>query len=304
MNVEPLGNIGEVSNKGFELSLDVNDTALNGALKWSVFGIYSYNKNEVLSYGTRIDPYEHTGINLNSRSILYTDAGQPWRSFLIYNTDGIFRSQDEIDAYTWENPETGVVNKIQPNAKPGDLKFVDTNNDGKINDADRTFHGSYAPTSTYSFGGTVNFKGFDLSIMFQGVAGNYVYNGLKQMGMNGRNDFGNLLTDVLQTWDYDNAGSKYPRLGLAEDRNGNYDKFSDIFLEKGDYLRLKNVTLGYTLPENLFKGMPHVRVYFSADNLLTITKYSGIDPECGNFGVDRGLYPLTRMFTFGANVKF
>lgn len=303
VNAEPLGNIGKVSNKGFELSLDYNGSAADGALKYSVWGMYSYNKNEVLSYGNRIDPYEHEAINLDNRSILYTDAGQPWRSFLIYETAGIFRNQTEIDNYTWTDPETGATNQVQPAAKVGDLKFVDTNNDGIISDADRTFHGSYAPTSTYSFGGSINFKGIDFSIMFQGVAGNYIYNGLKQIAMNGRNDFGNLVTDVLQTWDYDNAGSKYPRLGIAEDVNGNYSKFSDIFLEKGDYLRLKNITLGYTLP-TFFQGMPSLRLYFSADNLLTFTKYSGIDPECGNFGVDRGLYPLTRMYTFGLNLNF
>lgn len=257
----------------------------------------------MLSYGTRIDPYEHTRIQLNNKSLIYTDAGQPWRSFRLYQTDGIFRSQEEIDDYTWTDPETAATNIIQPNAKPGDLKYVDTNNDGQITESDRVFMGSYAPTSTYSFGASVAFKGFDLSIMFQGVAGNYVYNGLKQLGMTGRNDLGNLVTDVLDTWDFNNESSRYPRLGIAEDVNGNYDKFSDIFLEKGDYLRLKNVTLGYSIPK-FVKNMPHVRVYFSADNLLTFTKYSGIDPECGNFGVDRGLYPLTRMFTFGANINF
>lgn len=303
VDAEPLGNVGEVSNKGFELSLELNDSVLNGELKYSVWGMYSYNKNKVLSYGTRIDPYEHDGIQLNNKSLIYTDAGQPWRSFRLYQTDGIFRSQEEIDDYTWTDPETAATNIVQPLAKPGDLKFVDTNNDGQITDSDRVFMGSYAPTSTYSFGASVAFKGFDLSIMFQGVAGNYVYNGLKQLGMTGRYALGNLVTDVLDTWDYNPENSAYPRLGIAEDENGNYDRFSDIFLEKGNYLRLKNVTLGYSIPK-FVKSMPHIRVYFSADNLLTFTKYSGIDPECGNFGVDRGLYPLTRMFTFGANINF
>lgn len=137
----------------------------------------------------------------------------------------------------------------------GDLKFVDTNGDGVITDDDRVLTGCYTPKQTYSFGGSFDWKGFDFSFMFQGVAGNYIYNGTKQMAMNGRADMGNLISDVYDTWDFNPSGSKYPRLGLVDDNNGNYVKFSDVFLEKGDYLRLKNITLGYTLPKHVTR--PH-----------------------------------------------
>lgn len=168
----------------------------------------------------------------------------------------------------------------------GDLKFIDTNGDGVITDADKVLTGCYTPKQTFSFGASLDWKGFDFSFMFQGVAGNYIYNGTKQMGMNGHGgDFGNLIEDVFDTWDFNPSGSKYPRLGLAEDNNGNYTKFSDAFLEKGDYLRLKNITLGYTLPKHIARhiGLTNgsLRVYVSIDNVATITGYSGIDPEVG-----------------------
>lgn len=144
--------------------------------------------------------------------------------------------------------------------------------------------------------------------MFQGVAGNYIYNGTKQMAMNGRADMGNLISDVYDTWDFNPSGSKYPRLGLVDDNNGNYVKFSDVFLEKGDYLRLKNITLGYTLPKHVTRHIGlekgSLRVYMSIDNVATITGYSGIDPEVGNYGIDSGVYPVSRFFNFGVNVNF
>ncbi len=300
----PFGNMGDVLNRGWEVSLSYNGSAANGALNYSVWGMFSHNKNKVISYGTRLEPVRHDTPNLSSTSILYSDAGQPWYSFLLYKTDGIFRSQDEIDNYTWTDPETGASSIVMPSAKVGDLKFVDTNNDGRITDDDKIFMGSYAPVNTFSFGGSINWKGIDFSIMFQGVSGNKIYNGLKQIAMRGGNaGYGNMTTDVLDTWDFNPQSSKYPRLGIAEDTNGNYVLFSDLFLEKGDYLRLKNITLGYTLPIKS-KYIPKIRFYGSIDNVCTITGYTGVDPECGNYGVDRGVYPVTRLFNFGVNINF
>ena len=307
LNESPMGNVGNVINRGWEFSVAYNGTAANGQLSYNVYGNYSYNKGFVENYGTREGPVRHDNPNLMSSSLLYSEAGQPWYSYLVYEAAGIFRSQDEIDSYTWTNPETGATSLVMPDAKVGDLKFADRNNDGVINDDDRYFAGSYAPVHTFSFGGSLNWKGLDFSIMFQGVAGNYIYNGMKMMGLRGGNSgdgTGNMTVDALDTWDFNPAGSAYPRLEVGSSTsNGNYSKFSDLFIEKGDYLRLKNITLGYSLPK-FGKHMPGIRIYASIDNVCTITGYSGIDPEVGNYGIDRGVYPLSRFYNFGINLNF
>ena len=308
VTTSPMGNMGRVTNKGWEFSVAYRNTAAQGKLNYSVWGNFSTNKSNVEEYGSQ-PLVRHENPNINSQSILYSGVGHPWYSYNIYRTDGIFRSQEEIDRYVSKNAETGEVMQVQPNAKVGDLKFIDTNGDGVITDADKVLTGCYTPKQTFSFGASLDWKGFDFSFMFQGVAGNYIYNGTKQMGMNGHgSDYGNLIEDVFDTWDFNPSGSKYPRLGLAEDNNGNYTKFSDAFLEKGDYLRLKNITLGYTLPKHIARhiGLTNgsLRVYVSIDNVATITGYSGIDPEVGNYGLDAGIYPSSRFFNFGVNLNF
>ena len=308
VTTSPMGNMGRVTNKGWEFSVTYHNTAAQGKLNYNVWGSFSTNKSNVEEYGSQ-PLVRHDNPNINSTAILYSGVGHPWYSYYIYRTDGIFRSQEEIDRYVSKNAETGEVMQVQPNAKVGDLKFIDTNGDGVITDADKVLTGCYTPKQTFSFGASLDWKGFDFSFMFQGVAGNYIYNGTKQMGMNGHgSDYGNLIEDVFNTWDFNPSGSKYPRLGLAEDNNGNYTKFSDAFLEKGDYLRLKNITLGYTLPKHIARyiGLTNgsLRVYVSIDNVATITGYSGIDPEVGNYGLDAGIYPSSRFFNFGVNLNF
>lgn len=197
-----MGNMGNVLNKGWEFSVNYNGSAAQGKLTYNVWGNFSTNKGYVREYGVRQGAVMHTSPNLNSNPILYSDAGQPWYSFMVYRTAGIFRSQDEINKYIYKNPETGEAKLLMPDAKVGDLIFIDTNNDGVINDDDKTFAGSYTPKNTFSFGGSLNWKGFDFSFFFQGVTGNKVYNGLKQMAMNGRNDYGNLISDVYNSWDF------------------------------------------------------------------------------------------------------
>lgn len=306
----PMGNMGNVLNKGWEFSINYKGSAAQGKFNYNVWGMFSTNKGYVREYGVRQGSVMHQNPNLNSTPILYSDAGQPWYSFKLFRTAGIFRSQDEISKYVYKNPETGEAKLLMPDAKVGDLIFVDVNGDGVISDDDLDFVGSYTPKNTFSFGGSFDWKGFDFSFFFQGVTGNKIYNGMKQMAMNGRQQYGNLTTDVLDTWDFNPEHSAHPRLGLTRngDTNGNYIRFSDHFLEKGDYLRLKNVTLGYTLPGSvsryigLDKGS--LRVYVSVDNLWTITGYTGVDPEVGNYGIDRGVYPVSRFFNFGVNINF
>lgn len=304
----PRGNMGNVLNKGWEFSVNYTGSAAHGKLNYNVWGSFSTNKGYVREYGIRQGYVPHQQPNLNSNQILYSNAGDPWYSFRVYRTAGIFRSADDVNKYIYKSPATGEAKLLMPDAKPGDLIYVDTNNDGVINDEDQVLSGSYAPKNTFSFGGSLNWKGLDLSFMLQGVTGNKIYNGMKQMSMNARDDYGNLSTEVLDTWDFNPSGSRYPRLGLTTDANGNYTKFTDIFLEKGDYLRMKNITLGYTLPKTVGRAIglqsTSIRLYVSIDNAFTITGYDGIDPEVGNYGIDRGVYPVSRLYNFGVNINF
>lgn len=300
---EPYGNVGKVLNKGWEFTLNYDKKF--GDWRINAFGNLSTLKSEVLDLGTRdfiVDDWVIDGM-LPVRSAV----GQPWQSFYLIQTDGLFRSQAEIDAYTYTNPETGESTLIQPYAKPGDLKFVDLNNDGVINDDDKTYMGSYLPTLTYSFGGQMGYKGLDLSVMFQGIHGNKIFNGFKKMGLVGRQSGNNMLASVLDSYNF-NPNSDIPRLSIKEDVNGNFGTASDFFLEDGSYLRLKNVTLGYRLSKETMSKLhlpnSSIRLYMSGENLLTFTKYSGIDPEVGGIGIDGGRYPISRTFTFGINLNF
>jgi TonB-linked SusC/RagA family outer membrane protein len=295
--VDPRGNVGKVLNTGWEFSANYHKTISD--IKFTLYGNASTVRSEVLDLSPR-DVMNHS-LQLQSA------VGQPWYAYSLIPTDGIFQSYDEIRNYTYTDTRTGETNLIQPKARPGDIKFVDYNNDGKINNDDRKFMGSYLPSLTYAFGGTVEYKGFDFSIYFQGVAGVKIYNYFRQNAYLNGAAGSNMFTDVLNAWNY-NTQSGNPRISWLDDNNQNYSNASDYYLENGDYLRLKNVTLGYTLPKKLLQGIgmndAGIRLYVSAENLLTFTKYSGFDPEVGNHGVDGGVYPVARTFIVGLNVNF
>ncbi|MDR3185118.1 MAG: TonB-dependent receptor [Prevotellaceae bacterium] len=294
---EPRGNVGKVLNTGWEFSANYHKTI--GDIKFTVYGNAGTVHSEVLDLSPR-DLMDH---DLRLRSAV----GQPWYAYSLIPTDGIFQSYDEIRNHTYTNPQTAATNLIQPNARPGDIKFVDYNNDGKITNDDRKFMGSYLPSLTYAFGGTVEYKGFDFSIYFQGVAGVKIYNYFRQNAYLNGAAGSNMFTDVLNAWNY-NTQSGNPRISWLDDNNQNYSNASDYYLEDGDYLRLKNVTLGYTLPKAWLRGAgmnnAGIRLYVGAENLFTFTKYTGFDPEVGNHGVDGGVYPVARTFIVGLNVNF
>ncbi|GHT21318.1 SusC/RagA family TonB-linked outer membrane protein [Bacteroidia bacterium] len=296
----PKGNLGRVSNKGLEFSVGYNKKF--GEVDVNFAGNVSSVKSEVLEFYDG-NVYSHGDFGNSGITPLRSQQGQPWWSYQLVKTAGIFQSQAEVDAYTGVN-DKGETVKIQPNAHRGDLKFVDANNDGIINDADRQFMGSYLPELTYSFGGGLEWKGIDCNIFFQGISSVKIFNGMKKLGYTGNNKGSYFLADALGSWNSTtNRNSQIPMLPLFEDPNGNYSTASDFFLEDGSYLRLKNVTVGYTLPQSL-TGKVKLRVYASGENLLTFTDYSGFDPEVGGHGIDAGTYPVARAFNFGLNINF
>jgi TonB-linked SusC/RagA family outer membrane protein len=294
---DPRGNVGKVLNTGWEFSVNYRKTI--GDVKFNVYGNAATVRGEVQDLSPR-ELMEHS---LQLRSAV----GQPWYAYALIPTEGIFQSYEEVNNYTHTNPQTGETVLIQPDARPGDIKFTDYNNDGKINNDDRKFMGSYLPELTYAFGGTVEYKGFDFSVFLQGVAGVKIYNLFRQNAYLNGAAGSNMFTDILDAWNY-NAQSGNPRISWLDDNNHNYSNASDYYMENGDYLRLKNLTLGYTLPQSLLRDTAMdgtaIRLYLSAENLLTFTKYTGFDPEVGNHGVDGGVYPIARTFILGFNVNF
>jgi TonB-linked SusC/RagA family outer membrane protein len=290
----PLINQGEISNKGFELAANWSNKV--GDFTYSIGGNLATLKNEV----TYIDQdpaafWTHTDAWRGTITPFRSTVGQPYYSYWLVKTDGIFQSAAEVTAHS----KDGVL--IQKDAKPGDLRFVDENKDGKINDKDRVYMGNAFPKMTYGFTANVNWKNWDMSVFFQGVTGVKLFNAFKESTLNGAEQGYNRWDKILDAWSPTNTGSNIPRIS-ASDPNGNFGTISDWYLEKGNYLRLKNLTIGYT-----FKKLPSdckLRVYFSGENLLTFTKYSGMDPEVGGFGLDGGKYPVSRIISFGARLNF
>jgi len=246
----------------------------------------------------RTSPTSRTQLFQSMGAVTRTQAGQSYNSFYGYQTAGIFQTQAEINSYT--NSTGGL---IQPNAKPGDFRWVDTDGDGKISDLDKTFLGSSIPK--YTFGLTINldYKNFDFMAFASGAAGNKIFQGLRRLDISNSN----WQTVAMSRWTGEGTSNTYPRL-TSNDTNGNFGNMSDFYLEKGDYIRLKVVQFGYTLPNSIVSKISatKLRFYLSAENLLTLTKYTGYDPEIGGgvFGIDKGVYPQARSFMLGVQLQF
>jgi TonB-linked SusC/RagA family outer membrane protein len=298
-------NQGEIRNSGIELIASWNDS-VNKDFNYHISGNFSYNKNSVLSTGV-VDNQGNAGKWTGGGDfrlvpwIYQSEAGQPLNSFYVIKTAGIFQSDAEAAAYTKDGQ------RIQPNAVAGDLKFVDANNDGKIDDNDRQYVGSAMPKFTFALSGGIEWKGFTVDMMFQGVAGNKIAYVGKQMILSDVEGNFNRSAEILNAWSPSNTGSKIPRLS-KNDPNGNFSTPSDYYIEDGSYLRLKNLTIGYDLT-NVLRKAPHfagrnstLRVYVSGENLFTITKYSGMDPEMG--GYDTIKYPVSRVFAVGIKLNY
>ena len=294
---DPWDNVADMKNTGVELELGYHKRL--GQFNFSVNANGSYLKNTV-TYVSADTNFIGGGAGFQSMgTVTRVQVGHAYNSFWGYKTLGIFQNEQQILDY---KNKGGAP--IQPNARPGDFKWADLDGDGKISDGDfdKTFLGSSIPKYTFGFTINVDYKGFDLMAFAQGVAGNKIFQGLRRLDIL----TSNYSTKALGRWTGENTSTTFPRL-TDSDPNGNFSRLSDFYLESGDYLRFKVVQLGYTLPNRLFNkiAVSRLRVYVSAENLFTLTKYTGYDPEVGGgvYGIDKGQYPQARSFIGGIQIS-
>lgn len=295
-NSGPIGNIADLSNKGFELELGYNKKLGDFSFKVAANGSLLNNNIDFLG-----DDKEFLGgqtVTPQGLEVTRTKVGHAIGSFYGFRSDGLFQNQQQITDY--KNSAGGM---IQPGAKPGDIKFRDLNGDGIISDNDREIIGDPTPDFTYGLTLSANYKGFDMVVLGQGIAGNQIFNALRRFDL----PTANYTTAILNRWVGEGTSNVTPRLTLQDD-NKNYSRVSSLFIEDGSYFRIKVLQIGYTLPTTLVKkaGLNKIRFYAMANNLVTFTKYKGYDPEIGggSYGVDRGFYPQARTFFAGINVGF
>ena len=280
-------NAGKVRNQDIEMSLHTIN--LTGELGWETNLTATYNKNKIKDLNSDV-PYYINQINNSYVTMLAKDY--PINVFYGYVTDGIFQNQSEVNTHA-----------VQPGAEPGDIRFRDLNNDGVINDSDRTVIGNPNPSWLFSMNNSLSYKGFELSVFLQGIAGNKIYNA-NNIDNTGMAAAYNQTTDVLKRWQGEGTSNSMPR-AVFGDPNQN-TRVSDRFVENGSYLRLKNITLSYTFPKQWLQKaqIENARLSLSCENVATITGYSGFDPEVGINGIDQNRYPISRTFSLGLNFNF
>jgi hypothetical protein len=273
-----------MENKGVELELGYQKKL--GAINLNIRGNVSHVVNKVTYLG-QDKAYLEGGATLQSSTyaLTRTAVGQPFGSFYGFRSLGIFQNQNEVNAYVGKDGS-----RIIPTAVPGDFRWADTNDDGRITEADRAFIGSPTPELSYGFTANASWRNFDLLIFGQGVGGNQIFQGLRRIDLS----TANWQTSVLDRWTSEGTSNTYPRL-TVRDPNKNIANPSDFHLERGNYFRIKTLQLGYALDKALISkiGLKTVRVYVSSNNLITFTKYTGYDPEIGgsSYGIDRIIYP-------------
>jgi TonB-linked SusC/RagA family outer membrane protein len=299
-------NIGKIQNRGFETSVryfgdPTEDFSFDVGINFATID------NEVLELVDGVDIVQGF---YRQGAITLTEAGGPVGAFYGWRTDGLFQSQDEIDDADARDGDASTP--YQSGARPGDVRFQDLDGDGVITDDDRTFIGNPTPDFIYGFTSNLSFKGIDLNVFVQGTYGNEIFAAYKYY-TEGAGLF-NLSTEALGRWTGPGTSQDMPRL-TASDPNQN-TRISDRYVEDGSYLRLKNVQLGYTLPQGVLDALGPVkslRVYVGAQNLLTLTGYDGYTPEIGvgdddaatlDRGIDRAVYPQPRIYTVGARLSF
>jgi TonB-dependent starch-binding outer membrane protein SusC len=309
-NPSPIINAGTIRNSGIELDLKYLNTS--GELKYSIGASASYLMNKVLEMPDDVIPYEGVTIGSGASSGIVNrfEVGQPVWYFWGYETDGFFENSDAILHYTGANDSL-----LQPDAIPGDVKFVDTNNDGVIDQNDKVNLGKPLPTWTYGFTMNLSYKIFDFSAVLSAATGNSVYNASIRPGQ-GRNN--RTMNFYDNRWLPDNTDAAWFRPTVIDD-NKNFRE-SDLFVENGSYLKLRNLQIGITIPSKItrYLRIEKLRIYASASNLLTLTNYSGGDPEIGrtpglqngsgdawkSIGIDRGFYSTAKTYIGGISVTF
>jgi outer membrane receptor protein involved in Fe transport len=296
-NDAPYANVGSVRNKGVELSVNWKHTINDFRYSFGVNG--SYNKNEMIEIGNEENVLPGASWAI-AGMVTRAEEGLPIGYFWGYKTDGVFQNKAEVFQHLAPNG-----NMLQPNAVPGDVRFVDFNGDGVINSDDRTIIGNPTPDWTLGINGSAEYKQFDFSFLFTGAFGHEIFNGSQRQDLR----YTNRTTAILDRWTGEGTSDTDPRYTWI-DVNNNY-RVSDLYIESGSYVRLKNIQLGYSLSKNIVDKIKVQawRFYISAENLVTITKYTGADPEIGamgaiDIGIDRGVYPQARTFRFGTSITF
>lgn len=291
----PFRNVGEVENKGLEIELNWQD--VKGDFTYGIGANASFVKNKVIKLvdGNFLASGYYGRPN---QELSRTFEGHPIATFYGWKADGLFQTQADIDGHA-----------TQPGAVPGDVRFVDIDNNGVINDEDRTIIGSPHPDMTYGLNLNVGYKGFDFTAFFLGAAGVEIFNADRMQGLDASYPF-NLYSEILDRWNGPGTSNTIPRVSTL--RTNLNHRTSDMFIESGDYFRLKNLTLGYSLPTEYIEkiDLSRLRLYVTAQNLFTITGYSGLDPELGltegnlQQNVDFAQFPQPRTFLLGINVSF
>lgn len=293
---KPLGNVGDMDNSGWEFELGYKWRV--GDANFAVKGNATYLHNKLVNLGNDTGYMDLDGIQGYAGGGTRGSNGQPFPYFFGYKTNGVFQNMDEVKAYTNADGQM-----IMPTAVAGDTRFVDVNGDGVISPEDRTNIGNGMPDWTFGLNFNADWRGLDLNVFFQGVQGADVLDGTYRSDVQS----GNFPSWMLARWTGEGTSNKYPR--LASDNTTNW-MVSDLYVCDGSYMRLKNITLGYTLPRKFTQNffINRLRVYVQAENLFTWTKYWGFDPEISSnatsLGVDRGVYPQARTYTVGLNVTF
>ncbi|MCE8993121.1 TonB-dependent receptor [Bacteroides thetaiotaomicron] len=292
---KPIGNVGKMENSGIELEAAYKFRVSDWNFRVSANA--SYLKNKLIEYGNEsgwenLDSFQGTG------DISRAENGKPFPFFYGYKTAGIFQNTDEVKAYKNDKGEL-----LQPTAVPGDVRFVDVDGNGIIDANDRTDIGKGMPDWTFGFNLGVSWKNFDLNMMWQGTAGNDIYDATRRTDI----ATSNLPSWMLNRWTGEGTSNRIPR--FVQGDNVNWQS-SDLYVYDGSYLRLKNIQLGYTLPAALTQKVfiSSLRFYVAAENLFTFTKYHGFDPEISSggtsLGIDYGVYPQARVWTIGASLSF